>query len=82
MTKKFKYINSSEGHLSIEVISNAPAVVIIKTPVLIIAQDASDLIKFVINAPRTPCLLDAKILIRNLTTLAIEELIMFRVDVD
>ena len=68
--------------MSIEVISNAPAVVVIKKPVLIIPSDSSDLIKFVIHAPRTPCLIEAKILIRNLTTLEIEELIMFRVDVD
>lgn len=82
ITKKFKYLNSTESQLSIEVISNAPAVVVIKTPVLIIPPDSQDQIKFVINTPKTPCLLDAKILIRNLTTLGVEELILFRIDVD
>jgi hypothetical protein len=82
ITKKFKYLNSTESQLSIEVISNAPAVVIIKTPVLIIPPDSQDQIKFVINSPKTSCLLDAKILIRNLTTLGVEELILFRLDVD
>ena len=82
ITKKFKYFNSTESQISIEVISNAPAVVVIKTPVLIIPPDSKDKIKFVINTPKTPCMLDAKILIRNLTTLAVEELILFRIDVD
>ena len=63
-------------------ISNTPAVVLIKTPVLIIPPDSSELIKFVVNAPKTPCMIEAKILIRNLTTLENEEVIVFRVDVD
>lgn len=82
ITKKFKYFNSTESQLSIEIISNAPAVLVIKTPVLIIPPDSKDQIKFVINTPKTPCLLDAKIIIRNLTTLGVEELIMIRLDVD
>ena len=51
ITKKFKYLNSTDSQISIEVISCAPAVVAIKTPILIIAPDASEIIKFTITAP-------------------------------
>jgi len=37
ITKKFKYINSSDGDLTLEIISNAPAVVSIKNPIVVIA---------------------------------------------
>jgi hypothetical protein len=37
ITKKFKYINSSDGDLTLDIISNAPAVLSIKTPLLVVA---------------------------------------------
>lgn len=41
-----------------------------------------DFIKFLVLAPKTPCYVDAKILIRNLKNKNFEELIIFRVDID
>ena len=72
----------SNAKMSIEIISNTPAVVTITTPLLVIAAGQSEVVKFVVNAPKTPCYIDAKILLRNYETEAEEELIMFKVDID
>ncbi len=46
INKKFTYLNSTANQLSLEVVSNNPAVVVIKTPVLIIESTGKDIIKF------------------------------------
>ena len=83
INKKFKYFNNTSDELNIEVISNIPQIICIKTPQITIPRNGGhDFIKFLVLAPKTPCYIDAKILIRNLKSMINEELIIFRVDVD
>jgi hypothetical protein len=39
-------------------------------------------VKFNVHVPRTPCYIDAKIAIRNVVTQAVEELVVFKIDVN
>jgi len=81
--KKFKYFNN-EGvePLDIEVASSIPSLIQIKTEALSIAPGQFELIKFMVAAPLTPVIIDAKILITNARTRKEEEIIEFKIDVD
>ncbi len=83
VNKKFKYFNTTSEQMNIEVFSNMPQIICVKTTLITIpAGGGFDFIKFLVLAPQTPCYIDGKILIRNLKTSTFEELIIFRVDID
>ncbi len=82
INKRFKYFNNSGEKMDIEVISNIPSVVNVKTNQITIQKEGFDFIKFLILAPKTPCYIDAKLLITNKATQHPEELILFRLDID
>ena len=82
INKKFKYFNNSSQNLNVELYSNFPSMVCIKTTALTIPPNGFEFVKFIILAPSTPCIIDAKILVLNASTKSPEELILFRITID